>query len=69
MMLAGIGGILIAPLFQLADSTFTLIVLGSLAAVALAGLRSIPLAFAGGLALGVLQNLVYGYGDTSSRTS
>jgi ABC-type branched-subunit amino acid transport system ATPase component/branched-subunit amino acid ABC-type transport system permease component len=64
MMLAGIGGILIAPLFQLADQQFTLIVLGSLAAVSLAGLRSIPVAFAGGLLLGVLQNLVYGYGDT-----
>ncbi|HEU5309639.1 MAG TPA: branched-chain amino acid ABC transporter permease, partial [Acidimicrobiia bacterium] len=64
MMLAGIGGILIAPLFQLVDQQFTLIVLGALAAVALAGLRSIPIAFAGGLLLGVLQNLVYGYGDT-----
>ena len=64
MMLAGIGGILIAPLFQLADQQFTLIVLGALAAVALAGLRSIPVAFAGGLLLGILQNLVYGYGDT-----
>ncbi|MDQ1431058.1 MAG: hypothetical protein QOF40_1660, partial [Actinomycetota bacterium] len=64
MMLAGLGGILIAPLFQLADQQFTLIVLGSLAAVALAGLRSIPIAFVGGLLLGVLQNLVYGYGDS-----
>jgi ABC-type branched-subunit amino acid transport system permease subunit len=64
MMLAGLGGILIAPLFQLADQEFTLIVLGALAAVALAGLRSIPIAFAGGLLLGVLQNIVYGYGDT-----
>jgi ABC-type branched-subunit amino acid transport system ATPase component/branched-subunit amino acid ABC-type transport system permease component len=64
MMLAGIGGILIAPLFQLADQQFTLIVLGALAAVALAGLRSILVAFVGGLLLGVLQNLVYGYGDT-----
>ena len=64
MMLAGIGGILIAPLFQLADQQFTLIVLGALAAVAFAGLRSIPIAFAGGLLLGILQNVVYGYGDS-----
>jgi ABC-type branched-subunit amino acid transport system ATPase component/branched-subunit amino acid ABC-type transport system permease component len=63
MILAGFGGILIAPLFQLSDSAFTLIVLGSLAAVALGGLRSIPIAFLGGLLLGILQNLVYGYGD------
>jgi ABC-type branched-subunit amino acid transport system ATPase component/branched-subunit amino acid ABC-type transport system permease component len=64
MMLAGIGGILIAPLFQLADQQFTLIVLGALAAVSLAGLRSIPIAFLGGLLLGILQNVVYGYGDS-----
>ena len=37
--------------------------LGSLAAVVLGGLRSIPIAFAGGLLLGVVQNLVAGYSD------
>jgi len=63
MILAGLGGVLIAPLFQLNDTLFTLVVLGSLAAVAMSGLRSIPIAFAGGLALGILQNLVAGYGD------
>ncbi|HEV8206929.1 MAG TPA: ATP-binding cassette domain-containing protein [Acidimicrobiia bacterium] len=61
MMLAGLGGVLIAPLFGLSDFDYTLVVLGSLAAVVAAGLRSIPLAFAAGLALGVLQNLVFGY--------
>ncbi len=63
MVLAGLGGVLIAPLFQLNDTLFTLVVLGSLAAVAVSGLRSIPIAFAGGLVLGILQNLVAGYGD------
>jgi branched-subunit amino acid ABC-type transport system permease component/ABC-type branched-subunit amino acid transport system ATPase component len=63
MILAGLGGILIAPLFQLQDFVFTLVVLGSLAAVVLGGLRSIPIAFAGGLLLGVVQNLVAGYSD------
>jgi len=63
MVLAGLGGILIAPLFQLQDFVFTLVVLGSLAAVVFGGLRSIPLAFAGGLLLGVVQNLVAGYSD------
>jgi ABC-type branched-subunit amino acid transport system ATPase component/branched-subunit amino acid ABC-type transport system permease component len=63
MMLAGLGGILLTPLFQLNDIVFTLVVFGSLAAVAAAGLRSIPIAFAAGLALGVLQNLVLGYAD------
>ena len=63
MILAGLGGILIAPLFQLQDFVFTLVVLGSLAAVVFGGLRSIPIAFAGGLLLGVIQNLVAGYSD------
>ena len=59
--LAGLGGVLIAPLFQLDSNTFTFVVFGSLAAVAVAGLRSIPIAFAAGLGLGVLQDLVAGY--------
>jgi ABC-type branched-subunit amino acid transport system ATPase component/branched-subunit amino acid ABC-type transport system permease component len=63
MILAGLGGVLIAPLFELNDITFTLVVLGSLAAVVLGGLRSLPLAFLGGLLLGIFQNLVAGYSD------
>ncbi|MFI5042346.1 MAG: ATP-binding cassette domain-containing protein, partial [Acidimicrobiales bacterium] len=61
MVLAGLGGVLIAPLFNLNDAIFTLVVLGSLAAVVLGGLRSLPVAFAGGLLLGIVQNLVAGY--------
>jgi ABC-type branched-subunit amino acid transport system ATPase component/branched-subunit amino acid ABC-type transport system permease component len=64
MLLAGVGGILIAPLFQLQPDFMTLIVFGSLSAVVLSGLRSIPIAFVGGLALGVVQDLVAGYGDS-----
>ncbi|HEY4331542.1 MAG TPA: ABC transporter permease, partial [Ilumatobacteraceae bacterium] len=63
MVLAGLGGVLIAPLFTLTDYVYTLVVLGSLAVVVLGRLRSIPIAFAGGLALGVVQNLVAGYGN------
>ena len=37
MVLAGLGGVLIAPLFQLQDIVFTFVVLGSLAAVVLGG--------------------------------
>jgi len=61
MTLAGLGGVLIAPLFQLNDTTYVLVVFASLAAVAVAGMRSIPLAFAAGLGLGVVQNLLAGY--------
>jgi len=64
MLLAGVGGILIAPLFQLNPDFITLIVFGSLSAVVLSGLRSIPIAFVGGLALGVVQDLVAGYGNS-----
>jgi ABC-type branched-subunit amino acid transport system ATPase component/branched-subunit amino acid ABC-type transport system permease component len=63
MVLAGLGGILIAPLFTLQDFAFTLVVLGCFAAVVLGGLRSIPIAFLGGLALGVIQNLIAGYSN------
>jgi ABC-type branched-subunit amino acid transport system ATPase component/branched-subunit amino acid ABC-type transport system permease component len=59
--LAGLAGVLIAPLFHLDNSTFVIVVFASLCAVAIAGMRSIPLAFAVGLGLGVLQNLVRGY--------
>ena len=64
MLLAGLGGILIAPLFQLNPDFITLIVFGSLSAVVLSGLRSIPIAFVGGLALGVVQDLIAGYGNS-----
>jgi ABC-type branched-subunit amino acid transport system ATPase component/branched-subunit amino acid ABC-type transport system permease component len=63
VVLAGLGGILIAPLFQLSDIVFTLVVFGSLAAVAFSGLWSIPRAFIGGLLLGILVNLLAGYSD------
>lgn len=62
MILVGLGGLLIAPLFQLDSTTITLVVFGSLPAVALAGLRSIPLAFGAGLLMGVIQDLIAGYG-------
>jgi ABC-type branched-subunit amino acid transport system ATPase component/branched-subunit amino acid ABC-type transport system permease component len=59
--LAGLVGVLIVPLFGLDPNTFTLVVLGSIAAVVFGGLRSLPLVFAGGLLLGVVQNMVAGY--------
>ena len=61
MVLAGLGGVLIAPLFILDPTIFEFVVLGSLAAVVFGGLRSLPMTFAGGLLIGVVQNLVAGY--------
>ena len=66
VMLAGLGGLLIAPLFTLDDSIFTLVVFGSLGALALSRLQSIPIAFVGGLLIGVAQNLLAGYRATRS---
>ena len=63
-VLAGLVGVLIVPLFGLDPNTFTLVVLGSIAAVVFGGLRSLPLVFVGGLLLGVVQNMVAGYANS-----
>ncbi|HTN99085.1 MAG TPA: ABC transporter permease, partial [Microthrixaceae bacterium] len=60
-MLAGCAGVLIAPLFDLSPITFHMIVFTSFTAAVAAKLKSVPIAFAAGIALGVIQNLVYGY--------
>ncbi len=62
--LAGLAGVLIAPMFDLSSLTFHMIVFTSFTAAVAARLRSVPLAFAAGIALGVVQNLVYGYAPT-----
>ena len=62
-LLAGLAGVLLAPLFTLNAPTFTSVVLISTPAVVLAGFRSLPIAFLGGLGIGVLQNLIAGYAD------
>jgi ABC-type branched-subunit amino acid transport system ATPase component/branched-subunit amino acid ABC-type transport system permease component len=61
--LAGVAGVLLAPLFTLNAPTFTTVVLVSTAAVVLARFRSLPVAFGGGLLIGVVQNLIAGYAD------
>ncbi len=64
MMLAGLGGCLLGPLYGMDDFTYTLVVLGSLAAIVFAGLRSLPLAFLGGVLLGIIADMVAGYGNS-----
>jgi ABC-type branched-subunit amino acid transport system ATPase component/ABC-type branched-subunit amino acid transport system permease subunit len=59
--LAGLAGVLIAPMFDLSAITFHMIVFTSFTAAVAARLRSVPVAFAAGIGLGVVQNLVYGY--------
>ncbi|HVX22779.1 MAG TPA: ATP-binding cassette domain-containing protein [Acidimicrobiales bacterium] len=60
--LAGLVGVVGAPVFNnLSAGTYTLILFISAAAAVAGRLRSIPIAFVAGIALGVLQNLVGGY--------
>ena len=59
--LAGLAGVVGAPILALNGGAFTLLMFVSATAAVLGGLQSIPLAFAGGLLLGVIQNWVAGY--------
>ncbi|MEU9285648.1 ATP-binding cassette domain-containing protein [Streptomyces sp. NPDC048275] len=65
--LAGLAGVLATPLLGLSAHDFTLFLFVSATAAVLGRFASVPLAFAGGLALGVLQNLVAGYADFAER--
>ncbi|HLM18709.1 MAG TPA: ABC transporter permease [Acidimicrobiia bacterium] len=57
VMLAGFAGVLLAPILSLNDSQFTFLLVGSFAAVVIARMTSLPLAFAGAIAVGLLQQL------------
>ncbi|MFF8408813.1 ABC transporter permease subunit [Streptomyces omiyaensis] len=59
--LAGLAGVLATPLLGLSAHDYTLFLFVSATAAVLGRFVSVPLAFAGGLGLGVLQNLVAGY--------
>jgi branched-subunit amino acid ABC-type transport system permease component/ABC-type branched-subunit amino acid transport system ATPase component len=61
-MLAGLAGVVGAPILgTLNENTFNLVMFIAAAAVVLGRLKSIPLAFAGGLVIGMLENLVRRY--------
>jgi ABC-type branched-subunit amino acid transport system ATPase component/branched-subunit amino acid ABC-type transport system permease component len=62
-MLAGLTGVLAAPLLGLDPSAFTMLLLISATAAVFGRLSSIPVTFAAGLGLGVAQNLVAAYSD------
>ena len=59
--IAGLAGVLGAPLLSLGPDTYTQAMLVSAAAAVFARFVSIPLAFVYGLAIGVIQNLIAGY--------
>ncbi len=60
--IAGLAGVLLAPLFaQLAAPNFTILIVAAIAAAAFGRLTNIPMAFLGGLLLGVAQGVLGGY--------
>ncbi len=59
--LAGLVGVLAAPIYGLDASGYTLLLFLSMTAAVFGRLRSVPLTFLAGLLLGVVQNLVAGY--------
>ena len=65
-MLAGLAGVVGAPVINTLDiSNYNTAMFIAAAAVVLGGLRSVPLAFVGGLLLGIAQNLVGKYAADS----
>jgi branched-subunit amino acid ABC-type transport system permease component len=68
--LAGLAGVLLAPLFaDLQSLNFTELLIAAIAAAALGSLTSLPLAFWGGIGLGVVQELLGGYLPSGSVLS
>ena len=60
--LAGLAGVLLAPLFaDLQALNFTDLLVAAIAAAAVGSLTSLPFAFWGGIGLGVIQELLGGY--------
>jgi branched-chain amino acid transport system permease protein len=64
--LAGVSGILFANLVTLQSEPLTFLVIGSLAAALIGRLRSLALAFAGGIVIGVLQSCATPFGALTS---
>src|SRR5260370_21764865 len=59
--LAGMAGILLAPILTLQIDQYTLLILPTLAAAVVGRLTSIPMTFAGGMVVGIAQSEISGY--------
>jgi branched-chain amino acid transport system permease protein len=57
VMLAGFAGVLLSPIVGLQEFQFTLLLVGSFTAVVIGRMTSLPLAFAGAIGVGLLQQL------------
>ncbi|WP_067482232.1 ABC transporter permease subunit [Actinomadura hibisca] len=67
--LAGLAGVLAVPALGLDSNAFTVLLFASATAAVFGRLQSIPVTFAAGLALGVVQNLVAGYADFAEKVT
>lgn len=61
-----LAGILISQFIEVSTTALTLVVIQAVAAAVLGGLRSLPLTYAGGLGLGLLEKLLAQYGPNTS---
>jgi branched-chain amino acid transport system permease protein len=57
VMLAGFAGVLLSPLLGLQEFQFTLLLVGSFTAVVIGRMTNLPLAFAGAIGVGLLQQI------------
>jgi branched-chain amino acid transport system permease protein len=57
VMLAGFAGVLLSPIVGLQEFQFTLLLVGSFTAVVIGRMTSLPLAFAGAIGVGLLQQV------------
>ena len=61
-LLAGLAGVLLAPIYAALDpSYFTALLVAAIAAAAVGGFASLPLTLVGGIGLGVVQEVIGGY--------
>ncbi|GAA3810627.1 branched-chain amino acid ABC transporter permease/ATP-binding protein [Sphaerisporangium flaviroseum] len=67
--LAGLAGVLAVPTIGLDSTAFTVMLFVSATAAVFGRLSSIPVTFAAGLGLGVVQNLVAGYADFAENVT
>jgi branched-subunit amino acid ABC-type transport system permease component len=61
-LFASLAGVMLAPIYpSLGSGNFTALLVAAIAAAALGGFQSLPLTLLGGIALGVLQEVIGGY--------
>ncbi len=68
-LLAGLSGVLLAPILGLEQTSFTLLIIASFAAVVVARMTSLPLAFGGAMLLGLAQEISVKYLPSSGVLS